>query len=60
MEGEYYGHKKDRSWIIAVKVVLEQDTCNVIGAYAPQVGLEEHIQVNLWENLEGLIKDKKI
>lgn len=33
------------SWIIVVKVVSEQDKCNVIGAYAPQVGLEEHIKV---------------
>ena len=28
--------------IISLKFVVEQDTFNVISAYAPQVGLEEH------------------
>ncbi len=43
--------------IIALKFVVEQDTFNVISAYAPQVGLEEHIKVKFWEDLEGLIQD---
>jgi len=44
--------------IIALKFVVEQDTFNVISAYAPpQVGLEEHLKVKFWEELEGLIQD---
>ena len=43
--------------IIALKCVVEQDTFNVISAYAPQVGLEEHLKVKFWEELEGLIQD---
>jgi len=43
--------------IIALKFVVEQDTFNVISAYAPQVGLEEHVKVKFWEKLEGLIQD---
>ena len=38
--------------IIALKfaIELEQDTCNVISSYAPQVGLEEQQKVTffLW------------
>jgi len=30
---------------------------NVIRAYAPRVGFEEHIKVKFWEDLEGLIQD---
>ena len=36
---------------------MEQDIFNVISAYAPQVGLEEHLKVKFWEELEGLIQD---
>jgi len=43
--------------IIALKIVVEQDTFNVISAYAPQVGLEAHLKVKFWEELEGLIQD---
>jgi len=43
--------------IIALKFVVELDTFNVISAYAPQVGLEEHLKVKFWEELEGLIQD---
>jgi len=43
--------------IIALKFVVELDAFNVISAYAPQVGLEEHLKVKFWEELEGLIQD---
>jgi len=43
--------------IIALKFVVEQDIFNVTSAYAPQVGLEEHLKVKFWEELEGLIHD---
>jgi len=43
--------------IISLKFVMEQDTFNVISAYAPHVGLEEHLKDKFWEELEGLIQD---
>ncbi|KAM7489846.1 hypothetical protein LguiB_027330 [Lonicera macranthoides] len=43
--------------ILALKFVVEQDTFNVISAYAPQVGCEEHLKIKFWEDLEGLIQD---
>ena len=36
---------------------MEQDTFNIISAYAPHVGPEEHLKVKFWEDLEGLLKD---
>ena len=43
--------------IIVLKLVVEQDTFNVISTYAPRVGLQEHLKVKFWEELEGLIQD---
>ncbi|RZB75436.1 Craniofacial development protein 2 [Glycine soja] len=43
--------------IIALKVVVGQDTFNVISGYAPQVGLAEHFKVKFWEDLEGVLQD---
>jgi len=39
--------------IIALKFVVQQDTFNVISAYAPQphVRIEEHLKVKFWEEL---------
>lgn len=33
--------------IITLKVIVEQDTFNVISTYAPQVGLSEHLNVKV-------------
>ncbi|KAH1233397.1 Craniofacial development protein 2 [Glycine max] len=41
--------------IIALKLVVGQDTFNVISGYAPQVGLAEHFKVKFWEDLEGKV-----
>ena len=41
--------------IIALKLVVGQDTFNVISGYAPQVGLAEHFKVKFWEDLEGVL-----
>lgn len=49
-----------RDWIISLKFVAEQDTFNVISASEPQVGLEEHLKVNNWEDLEGLIQHMQL
>ncbi|KAL5154223.1 Craniofacial development protein 2 [Glycine soja] len=43
--------------IIALKLVVGQDTFNVISGYAPQVGLAEHFKVKFWEDLEGVFQD---
>ncbi|RZB42550.1 Craniofacial development protein 2 [Glycine soja] len=43
--------------IIALKLVVGQDTFNVISGYAPQVGLAEHFKVKFWEDLEGVLQD---
>ena len=47
--------KRLGDWIITLKFVVEQDTFNVISAYAPQVGLAEHFKVKFWEDLEGFV-----
>ena len=43
--------------IIVLKLVVGQDTFNVISGYAPQVGLAEHFKVKFWEDLEGVHQD---
>uniref|UniRef100_A0A0R0H209 Endonuclease/exonuclease/phosphatase domain-containing protein n=1 Tax=Glycine max TaxID=3847 RepID=A0A0R0H209_SOYBN len=43
--------------IIALKLIVGQDTFNVISGYAPQVGLAEHFKVKFWEDLEGVLQD---
>ncbi|RZB79100.1 DnaJ-like subfamily C member 7 isoform B [Glycine soja] len=43
--------------IIALKLVVGQDTFNVISGYVPQVGLAEHFKVKFWEDLEGVLQD---
>ncbi|KAH1214111.1 Craniofacial development protein 2 [Glycine max] len=43
--------------IIVLKLVVGQDTFNVISGYAPQVGLAEHFKVKFWEDLKGVLQD---
>ncbi|KAL5161290.1 LINE-1 retrotransposable element ORF2 protein [Glycine soja] len=49
--------RRVRDRIIALKLVVGQDTFNVISGYAPQVGLAEHFKVKFWEGLEGVLQD---
>ena len=42
--------------ILSLKMVLEQETFNIISAYAPQIGLEEQEKRKFWEDLEGLVQ----
>lgn len=49
--------KKVGDPIIAVKVVVEQDTFKVISACAPSVELAENFKVKFWEDLEVLFQD---
>ena len=36
---------------------MVQDTFNIISAYAPHVGLKEHLKVKFSKDLEGLLQD---
>ena len=36
-------------------MVVEEETINVISAYAPRIGAESHIKEQFWEELEELI-----
>ena len=42
--------------ILSLKMVLEQETFNIISAYAPQIGLEEQEKRKFWEDLEGSVQ----
>ena len=42
--------------IISLKMAVEEETINVISAYAPQVGAESHMKEQFWEELEALIQ----
>ena len=46
--------KGDR--IILVKLVLGGNIINIISVYAPQVGLDEHIKTQFWENMDELMR----
>ncbi|WP_288831208.1 hypothetical protein [uncultured Paraburkholderia sp.] len=46
--------KEDR--IIALKIIIGNETINIISAYAPQIGLDESIKIKFWEDLEALIQ----
>ena len=37
--------------IILVKLVLGGNIINIIGIYAPQIGLDEHIKTQFWEGM---------
>lgn len=56
MKNDVVGVKRLGDRIIALKFVAERDTFNVISAYASQLRLEEHYEVKLWGDLEGLVQ----
>ncbi|XP_070017387.1 uncharacterized protein [Nicotiana sylvestris] len=39
---------------MAIKLVVEGRTLNVISAYTPQVGLDEEVKRRFWEGLDGV------
>jgi hypothetical protein len=47
--------KGDR--LILVKLVLGENIINIVSAYAPQVGLDEHTKVQFWEQMDELIQE---
>ena len=42
--------------IILVKLVISDMVLNVISAYAPQVGLDESVKRQFWEDLDGMVR----
>ncbi|GJV91045.1 aminopeptidase M1 [Tanacetum coccineum] len=42
--------------IMLVSLVIEEETINVISAYAPQVGLGEAEKKNFWDSLDDLVR----
>lgn len=49
--------KRVEDQIIALKLVVERDTFNVISAYTPYIGLAKHLKVKIWADFEGLLHD---
>ncbi|GKG25939.1 craniofacial development protein 2-like protein, partial [Tanacetum coccineum] len=43
--------------IMALSVVIERETVNVISAYAPQVGLSDAIKKNFWDDLDEIVRE---
>ena len=41
--------------IISIKVVLEEYIIHIINAYTPQVGLDESVKRQFWEEMDGLL-----
>jgi hypothetical protein len=51
-------HQGDR--IILVKLIVGDLVFNVISAYAPQIGLNESVKMQLWEELDALVSSVSI
>lgn len=42
--------------LLAIKLVLAEETINIINTNAPQVGLEECIETNFFEDMDELMR----
>jgi hypothetical protein len=51
-------HQGDK--IILVKLFVEDLIFNVISAYAPQIGLNENVKMQFWEELDALVSSVPI
>ena len=49
--------KREGDRILLVKVVIGIEILNIISCYAPQIGLEEHIKKDFWENLDRIVQN---
>jgi hypothetical protein len=47
--------KRQGDMIILVKLLVEDLVFNVISAYAPQIGLNESVKMQFWEELNALV-----
>ena len=43
--------------VLSIKMVVEDDTINIISAYAPQIGEELFIKEQFWDELEEMIEE---
>lgn len=37
--------------------MVEKETVNIISIYAPQVSLDKALKVQVWEDLDGLVRE---
>jgi hypothetical protein len=52
--------KRQGDMIILVKLLVGDLVFNVISAYAPQIGLNESIKIQFWEQLDALVSSVPI
>jgi hypothetical protein len=52
--------KRQGDMIILVKLLVEDLVFNVISAYAPQIGLNEGVKMQFWEELDALVSNVPI
>ncbi|KAL4182519.1 hypothetical protein AMTRI_Chr11g93670 [Amborella trichopoda] len=43
--------------LLLIKLVFEEETINVISTYTPQVGLDDRIKRQFWEDIDGIIRE---
>ena len=43
--------------IIAINLVLDEDIIHIISACAPQVGLDESVRSQFWDEMDGLLRE---
>ncbi|XP_038695529.1 uncharacterized protein LOC119992818 [Tripterygium wilfordii] len=48
--------KQTSDMILLAKLLLGEEIVNVISAYTPQIGLDENIKKQFWENLDAIIQ----
>ncbi|KAL4184629.1 hypothetical protein AMTRI_Chr10g226480 [Amborella trichopoda] len=41
--------------LLLIKLVLGEEIINIISAYAPQVGLDDRIKIQFWEDIDGIM-----
>jgi len=51
------GVRRKSGRIMTIKVVVGSKILNVVSVYAPQVGLEEDVNKQFWEDLDLVIQD---
>jgi hypothetical protein len=52
--------KRQRDMVILVKLLVRDLVFNIINAYAPQLGLNEDIKRQFWEQLHALVSSVPI
>jgi hypothetical protein len=52
--------KRQENMIILVKLLVGDLIFNVISAYAPQIGLNESVKMQFWEELNALVSNVSV